>query len=311
MDIQETVQKAFQTWSDEHSTDRVKRLSKYFTLLLKKAEEIDVNEPSQELYDSFMADADSQSAKLSRLHVIKTIDAMAGTYAINFRGEFYNEPPFPTEAEACALILKMSFPFSGTANLSIFITFAAHRMASYGASPKLIEKYWIAWRKIRTYSFIKTGHMNYNKNALESYLKDLDTEHSVNPTHRCLSGYRTHRKSVLIILEIVETGTYHWKRVSRQPIMPLENPVMENLRQQYLSFLRENNYKESTIHLKDYIFRSMIQFSCINSLEQLFLLSEENIRNILKGFANCYQDPCGPVIEVRQALVYLYNHGAF
>ena len=73
--------------------------------------------------------------------------------------------------------------------------------------------------------------------------------------------------------------------------------------------MKENNYAEKTIRLRDYVFRNGIKFAEIHTALDLFHLSVEDVGNILKGFAECCRDvsPITPVI--RMMFRYFYEQG--
>lgn len=307
MDIQTTVLKAFELWSKEHAETTVRCQRGYFSLLLKTAEESGFDLPCQELYDIFLQGAGTSATFFSRLQVIKAVDLAAGTHAINPNGIFFNEPPFPTCEKAFDYMSSLAYPITTPIDIGYMIAYAADIIKQQGASDGCQGQYWHAWRDIRTYFFCQNSSMNYNPATMEQYLRELDEM----PERDSVSenSYYMHRKAALIIMEIAETGKYVWKRVPGKPVLPLENPELENIRQQYLSSLKDRNYAEGTIRGRDYIFRNMVKFAGVRSAEELYHLSASQVGRILKGFAERCKNMETPTTLVRLALRYLYEQG--
>lgn len=307
MDIQTIVPKAFAQWSREHSESTVRCQSIYFSALLKTAEERGFDSPCQELYDSFLRDAKTPATFFSRSLVVKAIDLEAGTHAINQNGSFFNEPPFPTYKESFEFLSSLVYPVSTPIDVSFIIAYASGIIKRQGTSDGGQGQYWHSWRDIRTYFFLQNSSMNYNRETLKQYLNELDEKfdrHSMPET-----SYYMHRKAALIIIEIAETGQFTWKRSPRKPVLPLGNPELENIRQQYLLFLEKSNYTVGTIRGRDYIFGNMINFAGVHSAEELYYLSSSDVGRILKGFAERYKNMDTPTTLVRLTLQYLYEQG--
>lgn len=305
--IQDIISKALALWSKKHAESTVRCQGIYFSALFKAAEEGGFDSPCQELYDIFLKGAKTPAVCFNRSQAVKAVDLIAGTHAINKDGSFYNEPPFPTYEETCILLSSVAYPISGPVDISFLIVYAASMIERQGTSHSGQGQYWHSWRDIRTYCFRHDSSMNYNPETLKRYLGELDEKFGSGSLSE--TKYYMHRKAALILEEITETGQFQWKRSPRKPIQPLEGPELEDIRQQYLSFLRENNYAERTIQGRDYIFRNMIRFSGVRSAEELYHLSASGVGDILKGFAGICKCMDSPTTLVRLTLQYLYEQG--
>lgn len=305
--IQDIISKALSLWSEKHAESTVRCQGIYFSALLKAAENNGFDSPCQELYDIFLESVKTPATYFNRTQVVKAVDLEAGTHAINKDGSFFNEPSFPTYEEACGLLFSLGHPIIEPVDISFIIAYAAGIIEQQGTSNNSIGQYWHSWRDIRTYFFLHNSSMDYNPKTLAQYLGELDEKFAAGSVSE--TSYYMHRKAALIIREIAETGQYQWKRSPRKAVLPLESPELENIRQQYLSFLRESNYAEGTIRGRDYIFRNMIKFSGIRSAEELYHLSASDVGTILKGFAGIYKYMDTPTTLVRLTLQYLYGRG--
>lgn len=305
--IQNIISKSLALWSEKHAESTVRCQGIYFSALLKTAKENGFDLPCQELYDIFLEGARTPATYFNRSQVVKAVDLEAGTHAVNRDGSFFNEPPFPTGEEACGLLSSLEYPISEPVDISFMIAYAASIIEQQGTSSGTRGQYWHSWRDIRTYFFFHNSAMDYNPETLAQYLRELDEEFAADSMPE--TGYYMHRKAALIIMEIAETGQFQWKRSPRKPVLPLENPELEDIRQQYLSFLKKSNYAEGTIRGRDYIFRNMIKFSGVRSAEELYHLSASDVGGILKGFAGCCKCMDSPTTLVRLTLQYLYEQG--
>lgn len=305
--IQDIISKALTLWSGKHAESTVRCQGIYFPTLLKTAEEHGFDLPCQELYDIFLNDARTPATYFNRSQVVKAVDLEAGTHAINRNGCFFNEPPFPAYDEAHELLSSMEYPISAPIDISFMIAYGAGVIERQGTSHGGQGQYRHSWRNIRTHCFLRNSSMDYNPKTLTQYLAELDEGFAADSMTE--TSYYMHRKAALIILEIAKTGQFRWKRSPRNAVLPLEAPDLENIRQQYLSYLRKNNYAESTVRGRDYVFRNMIRFSGIRSAGELYHLSAADVGSILKGFAGCYKCMDSPTTLVRLTLQYLYEQG--
>lgn len=305
--IQDTISKALIQWSEKHAAATIHYQSFYFSKLMETAKENGFESPCQELYDIFLKNTTTSSTYFNRFQVIKAVDLEAGTHAINKDGNFFNEPPFPTHEAADTLLSSLEYPITECVDISFLITYAADIIQKQGTSIGGIRQYRHAWRDIRTYFFLHNSSMDYDLKTLKNYLTELDEKFDNNSITE--TSYYMHRKAALIINEVAETGQYEWRRSPRNAILPIESQELENIRQQYLSFLRKNNYAEGTIRGRDYIFRNMIKFTGIQSAEELYHLSAADVGVILKGFAGVYKNMDTPTTLVRLTLQYLYDQG--
>ena len=305
--IRNIISKALATWSTKHAASTVKCQGIYFSIMMQTAEKNGFDLPCQELYDIFLNNASTSATYFSRTQVVKAVDLEAGTHAINKDGCFYNEPAFPTFEEVSHLLYFLKYPIVEPLDISIIIAYAAGVIKQQGTYGNCLGQYWRSWRDIRTYFFLHNCSMNYNQKTLDQYLNELDEKFAAGSMSE--TRYYMHRKAALIISEIVETGQYQWKRSLRKTILPLENPTLENIRQQYLLFLKNNNYAEGTIRGRDYVFRNMMKFAGIHSAEELYHLSALEVGNMLKGFSDIYKHMDTPTTLVRLTLQYLYDQG--
>lgn len=307
MSIQETTANALVLWSEKYAESTVHCQGVYFSVFLRTAEENEFHEPCQELYDLFLKGAMTPATHYYRTQTIKAVDFVAGTHAITPNGTFFNEPPFPTGDEAYKLLSSLDYPISSPIDISFIIAHGAAIIEQLETSLSGRRQYWHSWRDIRTYFFLCNSSMNYKTETLEQYLEELDGRYNAGFIPQ--ANYYMHRKAAFILREIAETGSFQWKRVQRKPIQGKDDPELEDIRRKYLSYLKENNYAEKTIRLRDYVFRNAIEFAEIRTAHDLFYLSVEGVGNILKGFSECYRDMSQITPVIRMMLRYFYEQG--
>lgn len=307
MSIQETIANALALWSEKHAESTVHCQGVYFSTLLKTAEENGFDVPCQKLYDLFLEGATTPATHFSRTQVVRAVDFVAATHAVTADGSFFNEPPFPTGAEAQAVLSSVHYPISEPVDISIMISRGADIIEDLGISRNGKRQYWHAWRDIRTYFFLRNSSMDYDTRTLEEYFAGLDTKYDAR--YITQTYYYMHRKAAIVLGEIADTGCFQWKRFQRNSIHGMDDPGLEEVRYQYLAYLKENNYSENTIRLRDYVFRNTVEFAEIHTVSDLFNLSVNGVGNILKGFAERYSDMSEITPVIRMMLRYFYEQG--
>ena len=117
-------------------------------------------------------------------------------------------------------------------------------------------------------------------------------------------------RAVRILLEVADTGRFEWKLfISRKVCCPEE--TLEELRQQYIAFLRTQNLENKTIALYDYSFRSLIEGLDIDTVADLAALNPEQVQSMLVFLSGklCVNSR-GTIFPIlRQILSYLYTTG--
>jgi integrase len=79
---------------------------------------------------------------------------------------------------------------------------------------------------------------------------------------------------------------------------------LEAIRQQFLMHLKEKNLSSATIELRDYVFRCAMAYGNIQSAEQLYDISYQDIQGIVKSFSGvCSVSSLSTVIPIFSGII--------
>jgi integrase len=86
---------------------------------------------------------------------------------------------------------------------------------------------------------------------------------------------------------------------------------MEELRQHYLTYLRQRNLEEATVNLHDYVLRSALAHAQIDNMERLEGLATEDVQAMVSGFSSvCSQRSLATLLPIlRRLLEFFYEEG--
>lgn len=288
------------------STYEIRR--RYLNRLISHAEEIGISEPCQELYDSYVARATTPDLRFQLFHTIRVVDKEAGTKAFTPEGKLYNEPAIPSAGESEKAFSHISFPVvDGSIDTGHLIRRAENEMDHLRLSASTRWQYMQAWRELYIFLYLQ-GDTDFTRARCNAFVEDTTRKHENGILHEWKRKIR--RRAVCVLIEVADTGSFKWKLFLSRQVCCAEH-TLEELRQQYLAFLRTQNLENRTIDLYDYSFRSMIEGLGIGTVSDLGTLKPEQIQEMLvfmSGKLNL--NSRGTVFPIiRQILSYLYSAG--
>ena len=140
----------------------------YLLRLAVHAEQSGIEEPCQELYDSYVARASTPDLRFQLLHAVRLVDKEAGSKAFTPEGRLYNEPAFPSPDESEKLFQSMTFPIpDGSIDTGYLIYRAESAMDYLQLSSSTRWQYMQAWRELYIFLYLRedTAFNRINFNA--------------------------------------------------------------------------------------------------------------------------------------------------
>lgn len=280
----------------------------YLKKLLTHAERTGISEPCQELYDSYVSKATTPDLRFQLFHVIRLIDREAETKAITPEGKLYNEPAIPPSDESEKVFREISFPVpDGSVDTGHLIRRAESEMKYLRLSASTSWQYMQAWRELYIFLY-RHGDTVFNRSVCSDFIEDS--------IHKCQTGVlhdwkrKIQCRATRVLLEVADTGRFEWKLfLSRKICCPEE--TLEELRQQYITFLRTQNLENKTIALCDYSFRNLVEGLDIRTVTDLESLKPEHVQSMLVFLSGKLSlNSRGTVFPIlRRILSYLYEAG--
>ena len=121
----------------------------YLIHLATHAEQLEIDEPCQELYDSYVARASTPDLRFQLLHAVRLVDKEARSKAITPEGKLYNEPEFPPSDESEKIFQTISFPIAdGSIDTGHLVYRAESEMNYLQLSFSTRWQYIQAWREL-------------------------------------------------------------------------------------------------------------------------------------------------------------------
>ena len=280
----------------------------YLTRLSLRAGEMGVSEPCQELFDAFVAGATTPDLRFQLYHAVRLVDKEAGTRAFMPDGKLYNEPEIPSREESEDAFQAIVFPVAdGVIDSGHLIRRAENEMRYLCLSESTSWQYMQAWRELYTFLYLR-GDTTFTRDACIAFSEDAETKRREGTVHEWKRKIR--RRAVYVLIEVADTGSFEWKLFSPRKARCSEE-TLEELRQQYIAFLRTQNLEDATINLYDYSFRSMIDGLGIGSVMDLSTLAPEHIQSMLVFLSDklCLKSRGTIFPIVRQILSYLHASG--
>jgi integrase len=280
---------------------------RYFNQLKAVAKQMGINEPCQELYDSFIAD-DHGSAERRAMHTmcVKLLDAYACTNARGQCGVLYNEPEMPVTALMDEYFKDVTFPSRESLDISFLILKAEHTMRHLALTASTSGQYRHAFMEIRRY-FHDRGQTDYSLRSIHSYVCSI-TE--LRDTGRMKQWkWKINRKAACILMEVAATGDFIWRKISKNK--RCDNHGLEKVRQRYVGSLKERNLSQNTIDLHDYVFRNALKHSKTKGESELYKLAPANVQSMVAGFAGkCNKRSMATILPILRAVLgFLFGEG--
>lgn len=279
----------------------------YCNQLLKLAAHLNIDAPSQELYDAFTARADeSRDLRFQLYHCVKLVDAVVKTRGVRLDGKLYNEPELPSDEYAETQLMDMHYPIDHI-DLGVLIDKARHEMEYLSLSKSTLGQYIHAWKDIYRYFYINGSTL-----VCTSTLMDFTDAITVKRDRgqMILWKWKISRKAALILIEVAETGRFQWKVARKIPPQSIDSRI-EEIRKQYCRSLEEKNLTKSTIDLHDYVFRTALEAADIRTVKGLMSCSPMHVQSMISGFsARCNQRSMSTILPIlRHILEYCFNEG--
>ena len=280
----------------------------YLKHLASHADAKGITEPCQELYDSYVARATTPDLRFQLFHAVRLVDKEAGTKAFTPEGKLYNEPEILSAVEAEKLSGTIGYPIpDNIIDTGCLIRRAEQEMQYLQLSTSTAWQYMQAWRELYTFLYIQ-GDTMFARSRCNAFIEDANKKCRDGILHEWKRKIR--RRATFVLLEVADTGCFKWKKfTSHKPCCAEE--TLEELRQQYLVFLRTQNLENKTIALHDYAFRNLVDGLNISCVSELSTIKPEQIQGmlvILSGKLNL--NSRGTVFPIiRQILIYLYATG--
>ena len=111
-----------------------------------------IDEPCQELFDSYIARASTPDLWFQLLHTVRLVDKEAGSKAFTPEGKLYNEPELPPSSESGKIFETISFPIAdGSIDIGHLIHRADSEMDYLQLSSSTRWQYMQAWKELYTF----------------------------------------------------------------------------------------------------------------------------------------------------------------
>ena len=276
--LQATINKVLDQQKLQIAPSTYEARKNYLEHLADHAKNIGIDEPCQDLFDSYVARASTPDLRFQLLHAVRLVDKEAETKAFTPEGKLYNEPEFPSRNESEKIFQSISFPVADGSIDTGHLVYKAEREMDYlQLSSSTRWQYMQAWRELYIFLYLRedTIFCRINCNA---FIEDANQKHQAGILQAWKRKIR--RRATLVLLEVAETGRFEWKLFHSRKVCCAEE-TLEELRQQYLAFLRTRNLENRTIALYDYAFRSLVEGLDIASVSELETIKPEQIQGML------------------------------
>jgi len=250
---------------------------RYFNQMIRLAEKLNITEPCQELYDTFIAD-DNGSHERHSMHIrcVKLIDAFADTLAKDEHGIRFNEPSIPDVTTVQKFFKNCKFPIPKGIRIDYLIVKADIEMKHLNLTDSTIGQYKHSWIDIQRY-FYTAGTLEYNETLIQNFIQKINTQRNNGSMKEW--KWKINRKSAYVLMEVANTGLFQWGMTPKN--IRCNGPEIEDIRLQFIDSLKQRNLSKSTIDLYDYVFRKAMDFARIETTKKLQLLSPETVQIII------------------------------
>lgn len=280
----------------------------YLKHLLLHAEVMGISEPCQELFDSYVSRAVTPDLRFQLLHAVRLLDKEVGTKAFTLGGKLYNEPAIPSVCESEKIFQIKTFPIANNGiDTGHLIRRAESEMKYLHLSASTRWQYMQAWRELYVFLYLR-GDTTFNRASCNAFIEDAIQKHQDGTLHEWKR--KIQHRATFVLLEVAETGCFKWKLFTSRKVCCAEETT-EELRQQYITFLRTQNLENKTISLYDYAFRGLIEGLGIGAVPDLNSLNPEQVQSMLVFLSGKLSlNSRGTIFPIiRQILSYLYVTG--
>jgi len=277
---------------------------RYFNQMLKCAKLLGITEPCAKLYDAFITD-DNGSPERHALHVhcVRLVDAFACTQARDEHGLLFNEPPLPDDAEVHEFFQGREFPITADVCIDHLIVKADIEMRHLHLTASTIGQYKHSWMDIRRY-FYDAGVSGYDEKLMKCFIQEINKLRDKGSMKEW--KWKINRKAAHVLVEVANTGRFFWRMINRD--VSCNSLEAESIRSQYLESLEQRNLSRSTIDLYDYVFRKTVEFTGIETLNDLLSLSPEKIHLVITKFAGiCNRRSMATILPILRSLLAFFH----
>lgn len=280
----------------------------YLKHLSAHAEAMGISEPCQELFDSYVSRAVTPDLRFQLFHAVRLVDKEAGTKAFTLEGKLYNEPEIPSVSESEKIFQNETFPIADdSVDTGHLIRRAESEMEYLHLCASTCWQYMQAWRELYIFLYLR-GDTAFNRASCNAFIEEAAQKHQDDTLHEWKRKNR--RRATFILLEVAQTGCFKWKLFISRKVCCAEE-TLEELRQQYIAFLRTQNLENKTVSLYDYAFRGLIEGLGVGAVPDLNSLNPEQVQAMLLFLSGKLSlNSRGTVFPIiRQILSYLYVTG--
>jgi integrase len=245
--------------------------------LLRLASSMRITSPCQELYDAFLQDPNHSKDRWS-LHVklIRDIDRIAGTHALQPDGFMYNDPPHPSFDECQEAVSSLTFPVPPGTDISLVMSIVESGFRGLHTSESTIGQHHRIFREIYHFFYLR-GSTEYSSETLDMYFMQKDAEYKAGQSE--LWKWKIRRRTVLLIKAVANDGEFRWSVIHR--LTPLKDKDLEAIRQKLMTDSRAMNSSESSVSLQDFVFRSFLTCAGIDDASHLRCITHEDLAGAL------------------------------
>lgn len=280
----------------------------YLNQLAEQGDRMGINDPCQELYDSYVSRANTPDLRFQLYHAVRLVDAEAKTLAYTPEGRLYNEPILPTMDETEDFFKNVSFPIEDRSlDIGYLIRRAEKEMEYLQLTPSTTGQYIKAWRELYSALYV-SGDTTFSREKVDAFIAEAIQQKQSGALH--MWKLKIRRRSVNVLLEVAQSGHFEWKLFLSKQIH-CGDDSLETLRIQYKSFLQSQNLEKSTIGLYDYAFRLLMECAGIQSLSELKEIGTAQIQAMIKRASERLSlNSRGTIFPaIRLILAYLYSGG--
>ena len=306
--LQETVNVVLESKKQMLSPKEYATLVRYLNAIVDLADSIGISEPCQTLYDSCMAKAITQELRRRFFRAIRLIDKEAKTIAVTPEGTLYNRLELMSIEDYGQLFQETSYPVpENQIDIIYLILKAKNELEHSQLAPPTISMYTHVWHEFYVFLHFRND-TKFSREACNLFVKDAAQKQQQGKLSD--RELRKRRRAIYILLEVADTGSFDWKFYISKDISFSEESL-ENLRQQYMSFLKTQNYASQTIALYDCAFRQMLEGLEVKNTKELSLTTPGQIQRMLASISGKLS-PCTRNFKFRtfrSILSYLYSEG--
>lgn len=168
-------------------------------------------------------------------------------------------------------------------------------------------QYMQAWRELYIFLYLQ-GDTTFTRSSCNAFVEDANQQKQDGNIHEWKRKIR--RRAVYVLLEVADTGHFKWKLFTSRKVCCTEE-TLEDLRQQYIAFLRTQNLENKTICLHDYSLRKLIEGLKVSNVSDFSTLKPGQIQSMLVFLSEKLSlNSRGTIFPIiRQIFSYLYAAG--